>query len=87
MPNADVAGRDASVSVNASEIGPVRSDSGVSGLGAQSGNPYLSVCVVCCSTASLPHDCIYALLKAFTPDAAVRAVVLSESGGKIEGSV
>jgi cellulose synthase/poly-beta-1,6-N-acetylglucosamine synthase-like glycosyltransferase len=39
-----------------------------------------SVCVVCCSTASAPHDNIHGLVKAFESVAVVRAAVLSESG-------
>jgi cellulose synthase/poly-beta-1,6-N-acetylglucosamine synthase-like glycosyltransferase len=39
----------------------------------------LSICVACCSTASLPHDTALAVAKAFAPLASVRTVLLSET--------
>ena len=40
----------------------------------------LSVCVACCSTASMPHDAVQAVAKSINSAAVVRTVLLSETG-------
>ena len=40
----------------------------------------VSVCVVCCSTASMPHDAVLAIANAMKSIATVRTILLSETG-------
>jgi cellulose synthase/poly-beta-1,6-N-acetylglucosamine synthase-like glycosyltransferase len=45
----------------------------------------VSVCVVCCSTRSMPHDVIHTVSKALSPIASVHAILLSESAERPPG--
>ena len=47
----------------------------------------LTVCVVCCSTASMPHDALLTVAKAMVSVAAVRTIFLSETGSERTGGV
>jgi len=47
----------------------------------------LTVCVVCCSTASMPHDAPLTVAKAMDSVAAVRTILLSETGSERTGGV
>ncbi len=42
----------------------------------------VSVCVVCCSTASMPHDAALAVARAMKSVATVRTILLSETGSE-----
>ncbi len=52
---------------------------GVTAGAPASPRPGHSICVVCCSTASMPHDTAMTVARAFATDASVRVVILSES--------
>ena len=45
----------------------------------------VSVCVVCCSTPSMPHDVIHTVSKALSPVASVQAILLSETSEGLAG--
>lgn len=47
----------------------------------------LTVCVACCSTASMPHDAPFTVAKAIDSIAAVRTILLSETGSEQTGGV